>query len=158
MNEPHTHAEVIKAWADGAEIETLDSGRWRNCADPQWFQDLQYRVRPTPHKWQKEIDAWAAGKTVQYRNTNDAALKWNDWGCKPPNQWVPHCSDFSTEYFEWRIKPEKVTHEVCINLINSPTTHILGMECGKNFASLRNVRFTFEDGQLVGAEVIRTSN
>lgn len=53
MCKPHKHAEIIKAWADGAEIE------WKNpnCASPvwqpidnapMWFQTFDYRVKPQP--------------------------------------------------------------------------------------------------------------
>lgn len=48
MNKPHVHAEVIKAWADGAEIETYNksSGKWVKCYLPSWFDDEKYRVKP----------------------------------------------------------------------------------------------------------------
>ncbi len=29
MTKPHKHAELIKAWADGAEIEWFDGRTWR---------------------------------------------------------------------------------------------------------------------------------
>jgi hypothetical protein len=46
----HKHAEVIKAWADGAEIECLDpyADKW---VTPQMFVfsgELEFRVKPTP--------------------------------------------------------------------------------------------------------------
>lgn len=47
---PHKHAEVIKAWADGAEIETESTnGKWltfpKDC-NPEWLEHVQYRVKP----------------------------------------------------------------------------------------------------------------
>ena len=51
MNTPHRHAEVIKAWADGAEIECKVSDapeRWTCTAQPAWNPDVQYRVKPAP--------------------------------------------------------------------------------------------------------------
>jgi len=49
MKTPHKHAELIKAWADGAEIEFNDfSGRWAVNRDPSWSPDLKYRIKPDP--------------------------------------------------------------------------------------------------------------
>lgn len=50
---PHVHAEVIKAWADGAEIEYctgFGSSEWRELINgtPAWSEHLQYRVKPEP--------------------------------------------------------------------------------------------------------------
>lgn len=47
MNKPHVHAEVIKAWADGAEIEAeFPNGTWSVVTNPSWFKDCNYRVKP----------------------------------------------------------------------------------------------------------------
>jgi hypothetical protein len=58
-NKPHVHAELIKAWADGAEVEIYD--RFNKCpswinvkdyfktmASPVWYDDMEYRIKPTP--------------------------------------------------------------------------------------------------------------
>ena len=46
---PHKHAKEIKAWADGAEIEWLDSkGVYREASDPWWSLDIHYRIKPQP--------------------------------------------------------------------------------------------------------------
>ena len=48
----HKHAELIKAWADGAEIEhkSRTTGEWEesghNC--PRWRPDIEYRIKPEP--------------------------------------------------------------------------------------------------------------
>lgn len=49
---PHKHAELIKAWADGAKIQfkypmTSD---WVNVADPTWDERLEYRIKPEEKK------------------------------------------------------------------------------------------------------------
>lgn len=50
MNKPHKHAEVIKAWADGAEIEyrdpTLLHPFWVPTLSPCWIPEFEYRVKP----------------------------------------------------------------------------------------------------------------
>jgi hypothetical protein len=47
---PHVHAEVIKAWADGAEIEVGDEhGNWFKAAESlSWNPNVKYRVKPEP--------------------------------------------------------------------------------------------------------------
>lgn len=53
MKKPHKHAEVIKAWADGAEIEYLETMTskepyWSNAPMPKWSEETMYRVKPEP--------------------------------------------------------------------------------------------------------------
>jgi hypothetical protein len=45
---PRIHAEFIKAWADGYDIEAYNPERdaWIICPEPGWFPDIEYRVRP----------------------------------------------------------------------------------------------------------------
>ena len=46
---PHKHAELIKAWADGAEIQytsSLDYDEWTDCPAPQWGEQSFYRIKP----------------------------------------------------------------------------------------------------------------
>ena len=45
----HKHAELIKSWADGAEIEVRDTGtEWERTSRPQWGEDFEYRIKPEP--------------------------------------------------------------------------------------------------------------
>ena len=50
MKTPHKHAALIKAWADGAEIEfqwdVCDD--WKRLTTPRWDQDGNYRIKPEP--------------------------------------------------------------------------------------------------------------
>jgi len=50
MKTPHKHAAIIKAWADGEQIqaklpEKLD---WTDTTWPGWNTDIQYRIKPEP--------------------------------------------------------------------------------------------------------------
>ena len=46
---PHKHADLIKAWADGAEIECLeDCNSWIPVTKPIWREDWVYRIKPEP--------------------------------------------------------------------------------------------------------------
>ena len=50
MMERHKHAELIKAWADGAEIETRpysDAG-WFPLEEPHWHVEREYRIKTEP--------------------------------------------------------------------------------------------------------------
>ena len=51
---PHKHAELIKQWADGAEIECYCrfTSRWFYKPNPNWSESLEYRIKPKP-KWEK---------------------------------------------------------------------------------------------------------
>jgi hypothetical protein len=53
-NPPHKHAELIKAWADGAEIEIQQyDGSWGTSTHPQWTEERKYRIKP--QKSEKEL-------------------------------------------------------------------------------------------------------
>ena len=48
---PHKHAELIKAWADGAKIQALscDGNEWNTCyPSPTWSDSIEYRIKPAP--------------------------------------------------------------------------------------------------------------
>lgn len=75
----HKHAEIIKAWADGAEIESrcnfqMDGwSNWREDRLPDWHVEWQYRIKPKPdHK--ERFTAWR-NLAVQYGKPN---FQWND--------------------------------------------------------------------------------
>lgn len=44
---PHVHAELIKQWADGAEIQFFSDGKWFTASGaPAWSENTRYRVAP----------------------------------------------------------------------------------------------------------------
>jgi hypothetical protein len=49
---PHKHAELIKAWADGAQIQVLhpSNSSWWDANPPLWDLDYQYRIKPEERK------------------------------------------------------------------------------------------------------------
>ena len=64
MKQPHKHADLIKAWADGAEIEVwnIDLERWVTTQSPQWFHESAYRIKPEPKPDAiHEIKVWVGG-------------------------------------------------------------------------------------------------
>lgn len=50
MKKPHKHAELIKAWADGAEIQVYDmnGNGWYEDVRPTWNEHRAYRIKPEP--------------------------------------------------------------------------------------------------------------
>lgn len=44
---PHKHAELIKAWADGAQIQVNREGHWYDVI-PSWASADDYRIKPEP--------------------------------------------------------------------------------------------------------------
>lgn len=51
MREPHIHADIIKAWADGYRIQFFDEviGQWRSVGTlvmPTWDPEIDYRIHP----------------------------------------------------------------------------------------------------------------
>jgi len=49
MGQPHKWAEVIKAWADGAEIEFKNVyDEWVPLINPFWDNTHEYRIKPQP--------------------------------------------------------------------------------------------------------------
>jgi hypothetical protein len=69
MGTPHKHAALIKAWADGAEIEVRYPScrggwtNWKGSTNPTWNPELEYRIKP--HKHQALMDAYANGAKIQ---------------------------------------------------------------------------------------------
>ena len=78
---PHKHAEVIKAWADGAEIEYEDCG-WHDCTTSViWDEETKYRVKPAAPKWPQTtmpegllISKWYDGGPVRGADQELAAM------------------------------------------------------------------------------------
>lgn len=68
MNTKHPHAEFIKAWLDGEEVEAQTPDGWSKVLHLLAFHNFgEFRfARP---QWQQElIDAAKAGKVVEYLN------------------------------------------------------------------------------------------
>lgn len=45
----HKHSELIKAWADGAQIQgKSEHVEWHDLRHPSWDKSWQYRIKPEP--------------------------------------------------------------------------------------------------------------
>ena len=58
--QPHRHAELIKAWADGAEIQVFikdglhGESYWRDILNPNW-DGKTYRIKPKALKYRNYL-------------------------------------------------------------------------------------------------------
>jgi len=72
---PHVHAEVIKQWAAGEQIQfSFNNTEWRDCTNnaPTWDIRNFYRIKPKPPKV-IELYANAAlykGSNTEFYNNN----------------------------------------------------------------------------------------
>jgi len=49
---PHRHAEIIHAYAEGAQVEYLNfSGEWCSANYPDFDPEVKYRIKPEPPKY-----------------------------------------------------------------------------------------------------------
>ena len=48
----HKHADLIHAWADGAEIQVFkqETKTWQDMVSPYWFVNEEYRIKPEEKK------------------------------------------------------------------------------------------------------------
>jgi hypothetical protein len=63
MNKPHRHADVIKAWADGAQVEVRrDDGTWVLLPRPSFQARAPYRVHDPLREYK---EAYARGENIE---------------------------------------------------------------------------------------------
>ena len=103
----HRHAELIKSWADGAEVQYKnDFGEWWDANNPLWSEDVDYRIKPDPFI-QKMIDAYKSGYKIKYRLNTKYASKWYDLDFVNPKDIETYNFDQLT--YKWSIDPEEYT-------------------------------------------------
>jgi hypothetical protein len=154
MTTPHKYADVIKAWADGKQIQfkEFDWKDWKDWYPHYEYQEYEnptgyapsfnpryweYRVKPEPHRWQEVIDAYNSGKEIQYRT----GYAWFDH----PNKSESLAPRWDTSHIEYRIKP----------VVNVVDVHIDLNSYSLLITKDPNVRLSYLEGKLVDAEVIK---
>lgn len=93
MKQPHIHAALIHAWADGDRIQhSTDGGKsWRDCIEsPQWNANVLYRIAPAVIKYRRylcnnglghirlSIFHYDSEKSVKDCENNVFFIKWID--------------------------------------------------------------------------------
>lgn len=155
----HKHAEIIKAWADGADIETTNTsqdsptfGIWGPVAKiPNWNNPKrEFRIKDP---YQELKDADAAGKIIQFKSLDGT-------------RWLEKSVDCEWEKLSWslpvsdyRIKPEPKPDEIWYCLVGKGLyPHLsVGSVARPYPAADDNVKFTFdgESGELKSVELIK---
>ena len=55
----HKWADLIHAWAEGAEIQKFCGDGWYNDSDtPEWFEDCEYRIKPRAVKMEGWVNIY----------------------------------------------------------------------------------------------------
>jgi hypothetical protein len=85
---PRKHAELIKAWADGAEIESLFGDSWEEIENPHWFEEQKYRIKP-PKK--------SAGQVLYEASTSARLLPWKEIGIDNQDHYESWANKFEYE-------------------------------------------------------------
>lgn len=77
-NSPHKHAELIKQWADGAEIEYWSTFflSWFAVEDPSWTVSVEYRVKPQKSEKDIQIEKLEADFKL---SCSKAVKSWEDY-------------------------------------------------------------------------------
>ena len=90
MTTRHKHADLIIAWANGAEIEfkVQATGDWKKTDTPSWQEDYEYRVKPPAKKYRvalfKDPDYYTSTADMQedaaYYENCPVFVRWlTDW-------------------------------------------------------------------------------
>jgi hypothetical protein len=91
----HKHAEIIKAWADGAEIQYLSpmTLKWTDINDPAWEEVIEYRIKPEE---KQPVVRWLWANINGSLSTTFASMdEVRAQGC--PEQWI--CLEWSRQEF-----------------------------------------------------------
>ena len=88
----HKHAELIRKWADGHEIECETYPGWAIDPTPSWSICLNYRLRPKTKTYEyrryilndeiKVIDRSKCHEDINYSLFFDSNVRWID------NNWI----------------------------------------------------------------------
>ena len=62
----HKHADLIHAWAEGAEIQTFYNGKWEYEPNPCFYPDKEYRIKPRTVKREGWINIWSINQARTY--------------------------------------------------------------------------------------------
>ena len=76
----HKHCELIKAWADGAEIQVKHNDKWLEVTNgPFWDESREYRIKPEEKKpvvrWLWATD-YGRYSSFMYTEEQAAELNW----------------------------------------------------------------------------------
>lgn len=102
MKQPHKHAELIKAWADGAEIEVwMEYDKvWQTVCDPLWAEHRSYRIKPQPVIVKKYTYCDRIERTLAEKCNLDYMQS---------QMWYNNSEEMMGKYLEWTFTDNKLT-------------------------------------------------
>lgn len=141
---------------DLLEIGFVQRLRLKECNSMGWYSSERFKLyeepKSKPHKWAKEIKAWADGAEIEYRVVT-AAGGWSPW-CFAGK--TPSWTNNST--FEYRIKPEKKPDLVLTRKLTQNTDGLALFAVGSVdwLPELGNLKLTLdgETGKLKAVELL----
>lgn len=70
IKKPHKHAELIKAWADGEQIQFRSNpdASWKDVDSPKWDVTTEYQIKLAP----KEISIYGRISNLSYIKPNES--------------------------------------------------------------------------------------
>jgi hypothetical protein len=85
MMNKHKHADLIHAWADGAEIQTNDIGEWRDLVEATYIFNphFDYRIKPKEPEWWENIPE----RGVLVKDVFDNIVRIT--ATNNPRRWIP---------------------------------------------------------------------
>ena len=95
MTQRHKHADVIMAWAEGAEIEYRShiDGGWMVTSEPRWLENYEYRVKPPAKKFRVALFKYPgveAGVSVSNSEHDAERYKENGYFVRWLTDWVEY--------------------------------------------------------------------
>lgn len=167
MQNRHKHADLIIAWANGAEIEWNHDSGWCTVTNPSWDTCTEYRIKPKEDEYQVFRDALRKGKIIQHYN--DMFSKWEDinpsflsfadifecYRIKPEPKYVPFTWE-DREQLRGKWIKHKVTGEECmitqLGKIIKPgvLSHVIKLTETWTSLSIIFDNYTFLDGSICG--------
>lgn len=81
----HKHADIIHAWAEGAEVEYWSNhiNEWREANTPAFDPEIKYRIKPKEPDWWDSIPEHGilvkgknSGQVVALYNKSMADVMW----------------------------------------------------------------------------------
>ena len=76
---PHKHAEIIKAWADGAKVQIAKNDIWEDILFPCFSDRHEYRIKPEPKPDYVRFFSLDSSSSISGFLRNEAEMKDTAW-------------------------------------------------------------------------------
>lgn len=98
MTQPHKHAALIHAWADGADIEQeLFGGTWIDSPCPSWNLDISYRIKLRVEQRRYRVALFKSGEVIWVEAVETQIEADNAAGHKDFHSWLTDWVTYEVE-------------------------------------------------------------